>query len=553
MKSVMNDLINRTHPERASFKKQNLSIGNAHRTPSMTPLNRGLQAEIKCPVISGHRPLRFKRILPLVMMLCSFTSVFLRGQKLWAYEPLPTHAGLSAQALMNSDLHTFLRTSFGQKRGLFTALHLDAKSMDIRLHRHISLKLKRLDPAAGLTPGKDGKAQFLSGWVLAGSVFAELPASNNRNHFFCPATQQGLDNESPLSDAMLSIAALLEGGDSMREFLTGTGFELKGIAAWKWAVAPDNPYSEQEIYRHWANSIALTSPSARNNEMILAMVGIGGLLHVLQDMASPTHVRNDFLIGHLQKLGKSFYNRASAYERFVAETFGEFGLPEYRQAPIEKAKIRDFFSSKNWQGLADITHLNHFSPGTVPPPILISSHSNPKEILKRLRSKLAFQKPDLTAVDLRCAASSRTCYLPGKSGPLLAYHLDQENRLVFSLDKRTFAATARHLLPLAVGYSTGLINFLTRGKLEVKFDGQDLRIKNAGIGCSSGRLRIFWENEQGQRKVLKDIASSKTVKKGQKIASLSLHLPTNAKAIAVLFEGKDIHQQPMVAAQVLDL
>lgn len=461
-----------------------------------------------------------------------------------AYEGGTTHAGITSEAILASRLHTFLRREHGLNLGLFTRLKLSSANMVARDARKLKHHLIRLDPGGGFRPDARG-GMPAAGWVLAGSVLADVPSSANRNHFYSPVLRTGLDQPNLLLGSAVRFLATLEGGDTVREFFTATGFDLTGTSAVKWIRSADNPRSRDRFYKHLADSVAADTPTRRQHSLAMALMVMGDLLHTLQDMASPTHVRNDFASGHLQRLGRSSFNRGSAYERHVASAYGQHGIPAYRGPAIKRGQLEHFFSSPGWNGLADITNLEHFSPGTIPGPVKVLRDTDQTELHQRLVKRLPMAKPVLPPFSLSCA-SRKVCYLKGQRGQLVAYRVDSRGRLRFFLDSKCFAASARALLPLAVGYSTGLVDHLLRGRVSVTHSGGEVRVKNLGAPLTAARVRILAQDASGKRTQLAAPAAKLPAARGAVLATAKVQAK-GAAEIVVLVEGKDKLGAPLVA------
>lgn len=468
-----------------------------------------------------------------------------------AYDGGTTHAGLTASAATSSSLHRFLRGAMGLSKGLLEPLKLSRSAVDRRTYRRLTRKLARLDPSGGYRPGPDTGQRAL-GWLMAGSVLADMPSSANRNHFYSPALKRGLDNRRWLITGLVGIAALFEGGDTVRQWLTGTGFDLTGVAAPTWAASADNPHSLTAFTSHIADAVSARDPGHREHHLALALTALGATLHLLQDMASPTHVRDDFIDGHLQRLGQSVFYRGSSYERYVAQTYGQFALPKYPGEPIRRPRVLDYFSSTRWDGLADLTSLYHFSPGTLPPSVLVVRDSVPAELTKRLESRLPLTRPRLPRLDLSCARRGR-CHLRGKHGPLLAYAVDTKKQLRFFLDRRCHRAAARRLLPLAAGFSAGLVNHLLRGAAEIARDDGKIKVVNRGARVASGKVLLLWEDAKGARTRIKELTLGQPVAKGEALALFEVAVPTKARRLVALVQGKDQAGDPLVTAAQLKL
>jgi hypothetical protein len=265
-------------------------------------------------------------------------------------------------------------------------------------------------------------------------------------------------------------------------------------------------------------------------------------------------VRNDFLEGHLQRLGGSNFNRGSIYEHYVALRFGQQGIPPYDGPAIVRPSVAAFFSTRAWDGLGDITALSHFSPGTLPHSVVVLPGARREEIRRRLNRRLPLQRPAVGRLNLKCARAGRSCHLRGAHGPLLAYSLDRRSNLRFHLDRRCREATARHLLPLAVGYSTGLIDHLLRGRVALEWEEGLLTLKNAGVPLREARAQLLAEDRQGRRKPLKaGWALRPDSAGGQPLGSTRLSLPPGTRALVALLQGTDKNGQPLIAAARLAL
>ncbi len=475
-----------------------------------------------------------------------------------AYEGPTTHVGLTTEAMLGSNLHAYLRQRLGHGLGLFTRLELKGAAMDTRVHRLLQFDLEKLDPAGGYRPdAKEG--QFAGAWSLAGSVLAEAPASRNRHHFYCPADGQGLKNPAPALGWFIGLLATIEGADTVRKFFTGTAFDLTGMPATEWLLHKHNPHSVAAFYSNLAASVSEASPARRRHHLALAMMALGGTLHLLQDMASPTHVRNDFASGHLQKLGSSTMDRGPAYERFVAQRFGQHGLPPKGGEPVTRPDLRSYFHSAKWDGLADLTHLTHFSPGTLPAPQAVRAGTGealaPALVQQKLSKSLRYQKPAVGAPDLACAAR-QTCYLRGPGGdPLAAYRVGARGKLRFRLDDRVHAAAARRLLPMAARFSTGFINHLLRGEIELALAGPDsVALTNRGPAFESGRVRVMAEDDKGSRTVLADQPLAGPLAPGAALAPLKVAIPKGTISLVGLVEGVEKGSgDPALATVILKL
>jgi hypothetical protein len=297
--------------------------------------------------------------------------------------------------------------------------------------------------------------------------------------------------------------------------------------------------------------VSESTPRRRDHHLAVALLAMGGVLHLLQDMASPSHVRNDYAVAHMEKLGTSLFDRGSSYERLVAAHFGQFGVPAMSEPAPSRERLAYFFSSPAWTGLADGTAAAYFSPGTLPPPLPLVAGADARELRDRLQGKLSLSQPSLGAIDLACARR-RTCYMGGRRAPRLAYRVDANGVLRFFLDQRCHATAARKLLPRAVAYSAGLIDFLLRGQVSLERQGEQLVVNNLGAPFASGRVRLFAEDSKGLRALLRELPLGSTGRDAR-LAALEVKPPSSAVALVALVEGKDPAGEQVIATSRLSL
>jgi len=240
---------------------------------------------------------------------------------------------------------------------------------------------------------------------------------------------------------------------------------------------------------------------------------IGQVIHHLQDMAQPQHVRNDPHCDSMicQTFDPRLYS-PSHYEKYtdldsptdrsrqirVNLPFLEAGSsPVYPGANAATApfkKPRDFWRTTapgsaiaSGKGIAEYTNRNFFSAGTLtnpspypsPQPPAISDWYQPTDTVDIQQllpgtplqgSVRFFARPVTDALNGTTDTNARTL-----SDGLLDADLAEiysttgtSGYLVFALNRFTFDAAHRYLIPRAVAYSSGLINYFFRGQLDVR-------------------------------------------------------------------------------------
>src|SRR5580704_12746296 len=150
-----------------------------------------------------------------------------------AYDPATTHAGLTEQAVLASELHRVLAHRLSRPLGLFEPIVLNRGDLDPTTARVLGGRLDALDPAGGYRPGADGAAPALA-WVVAGAVIAETPAERGKNLFFDPSRGNGLAEAGGTFQIGHDLRMLFAEGGGLRGAATGTTFNLTGRPSPEW-------------------------------------------------------------------------------------------------------------------------------------------------------------------------------------------------------------------------------------------------------------------------------------------------------------------------------
>jgi len=174
----------------------------------------------------------------------------------------------------------------------------------------------RAGPANSLLIPQNGEIRVPLKRLFFAGVFAEdNPNLRARNHFHDPevlhpppAGDRGLDNSGLLDllqDLLVRLASMFRGWDNY-------DFDATGISALDRALnrSPDGSSSptqaspspnlfdlgdaERYLYRWHAG----VTQEEREHALGLHFLAVAHVLHLLEDMTSPAHVRNDFIVDH---------------------------------------------------------------------------------------------------------------------------------------------------------------------------------------------------------------------------------------------------------------
>ena len=454
-----------------------------------------------------------------------------------AYDPATTHAGLTEQAVLASELHRVLGHRLSRPLGLFEPIVLNRADLDPTLARVLGGRLDALDPSGGYRPGADGAAPALA-WVVAGAVIAETPAERAKNLFFDPSRGSGLTQAGGAFQVGHDLRMLFAEGGGLRAAATGTTFNLTGRPSPEWLLAPENDVGLPAFYDQLEQATIAERPGPRATALARALLALGGTLAVLEDAGDPAHVRNDFRGAYLGDGGSSLFDRGSPFERYVAETFGQAGVPP-AAAPVNRPTVMAYITAADRQGLADRTQRRFFSDGTLPEPVVVDRLTTGVEAMRDARESLPYALPTLPHLDLTGMGDIHYAYASGEPGAppahrrrLLAY-LRVPGRVRFFLDRAVYQDSARALLPEIGAYAAGLVDHLFRAdiRLEIKAGSVAVSVTGARGIVRKGEVRLYFEDASGRRSGFASVPASTTPS--------TLTIPAGARRIAAALRAED--------------
>jgi len=435
-----------------------------------------------------------------------------------AWEPQTTHAGLAEQAALASRLHKRLVT-LGWAGGLFEPLTIPPADAPA-----LMTVLKLLSPTHGSVPDARGRQAALA-WLTAGAALADIPASQGANHFFDPATGAGWT----APDRGLS--------DKVRQVLGQGALPDKGVPAPDWLTTKTNPFNLEQFHNQYAKAVSAATPGERSRYMAAALVAAGAMLHTLGDLGAPSRVRSDWA-AHLEPLGAGVDDLGSRFERIAALAYGRLGVPGPSRT-ITRTHLRDYVTSKDGGGLADVIARSYFSPNTLPEPTRISGEAKPH---------LARPQPALPArLNIMAANRDDGTTLRSPSGTCLARYRVEHDVVTFSLDDDCLLDQLSAILPEVTAYETGLLDFLLRGELTLTAAGQ---ITVSGTGLGAGSIEILVEDDRGVRTSIGNVQATVTAGSDQ-LAQIAAP-PAGTRVVAV-YRGTDAAGEPIVAVGAMPL
>ncbi len=477
---------------------------------------------------------------PIAIAFIAFTLLTVARPEAPAWQAQTTIAGIIEQAALSSSLHQRLNEQLGLRDGLFAVVRVPPADAPALFEI-----LGKLNPTNGQVPDPNGRQSAIA-WLAAGGALADTPPEHAVNHFQDWETGKGA---SGASQGLFARLRNRIASTTLREKLVSGG-----VSASEWIVSPSNPMSVRGFHDQYRKAVSSRTVGERERHAAGALLAAGAIVHVLADMASPAHVRDD-LGSFYDKVSGDQTDVGSRFERVAELAFGRLGI-ERPTAPIEKPTLRDFFSSKDKTGLADVVGGRYFSAGTLPRPIAIGPGQNSQAIASALAKALRRAAPaPLGPFDLDAARTTAGGRLESPSGVCLAhFHLRDKkhgkSELVFSIPDACAVEQQRELLPLAASYGAGALAYLFRGSLTINASGQGLTVSAASKGIGAGTLTAYWDNELGVRTSLATVPVASRVAAKKALGTVPAP-PATAKTVAVLFEGVDAIGEPLSAAATI--
>jgi hypothetical protein len=255
--------------------------------------------------------------------------------------------------------------------------------------------------------------------------------------------------------------------------------------------------------------------------------GLGRQIHLVQDAASPGHVRNDpHFFYNYESLVDSVQNEDPiAFAGWLSAAPDVVGAPDpgWRRfdpnplAPISIARLidSDRYTGGNpgtttsaLIGLAEYTNANFFSEDR----IFTENEVDPqKRFPFPSRASVTEQDFDIrigNAIVKRRyfvkTADGATGYRLATVGFLREYHqrfnLDRTRfRESPALDEAVYRDYASRLVPRAVAYSTALIDYFFRGRMVGFGDDSSMRIQNLSDESMNGTFTLYYDDQSDVR------------------------------------------------------
>ena len=465
-------------------------------------------------------------------------------------------------------------------------------------HREISERaadpaVSRLDQVLkeeiGLTDGvrRTLIGRQIRGLVGSGADEEDVPFLRPLNHFHNPLLSWG--------DAGLSMGyGLVARANSSVLWQQTLGQDATSvrIALLPWRVGGGD-WSWQDTRRRYLDALTGTDragrlnslPSGREQTLAEVFLGLGHLVHLIQDATVPAHVRNDAHPDFLpfQEDGyEKWVERVRTQARRRAEFDALLALPPVRppasiftetknpDAPVPIARLidTDRFERLSFGlltdtdlGVAEYTNGNFLSRDTIfrgfdlPRPT--SLEPTPFAEAEGARFRTYFSKvTEGEAVPHFVAVGA----LQRKLREALQVDRDQVPAGGWVLEDRVHRDYAARLIPRAVGFSAALLDYFVRGRLDVDLfafadpEGVDpavVQVRGTNVSddaLGAGTLRLYADDPAGVRTPLPPASPTAdltvTAAPGQPVVSAPFRMTADAERVVAVYQGKLGEEKP---------
>ena len=392
----------------------------------------------------------------------------------------------------------------------------------------------------------------LEEWIERGSTLEDEPPCRASNHFHNPLEPW---TESYMSDQPWFINLWCSGGEyppgnikSDVHWATGytapapDGTKVDTGNQWDWDHAREYYYSYLTGKDFQGNPVA-TTKDQRQKYFSKCFQSLGQVLHLIQDMAVPAHVRNDFR-SHLDWVGitpgtlfhptKWFGDK---FEYFVAKH--DEWITGSSGGDLADPTLTRFWDTDNYNGqtpsislsspligLTEYTNINFASKNTIfAEDFLIDYdssndvyyHPYPRKSSTDMDVILSGNKPPETIIDEDGKADLRVYVAKTGDGAqvarfVTATYFTNEIKAVpdydvaifyrsLEIDKECAKDYASKLLPRAIGYSAGMLDYFFRGEIDMVPDdemGFGYVIVNKTEEDMAGTFELYYDNSSDQ-------------------------------------------------------
>lgn len=475
-------------------------------------------------------------MISLIMLLTFNSSI------LFAHDAYVVHPSITESAVLKSSLHLHLQRNLNVKDGLNAVI-----------------------PPSG--------NQSILEWLSRGSSDEDSPMCRAANHFHDPLKPWA---SSAMNDSPWWVNAVCSAWAPYYSNVTwATGLTVtKGLPI---TYNPGNfksPSLWEKAKSLYYHAVTATTKAEREDYFAQTFSALGQVMHLLQDMSVPAHVRNDFQ-SHLVFTGLCVNDQCSGnptdwfanpFEHYVQSHSQLISDAVSSQPLAGRSWLADFWDTEQYNGsnpssmttlgLAEITNANYFSDNTIPNHSPSIEHLFPHPMIGAAEFHICEDEEKGTANVRRYICRNN------QSGPLAKItsvsFLNEEQTIANAdlsslrlvLDDNVHDAYARKLLPLAIDFSAKLLDHFFRGRVTFEIAGEEIKIRNtSGETMIGGQFELYYDNSNGERNLVTVAPVTRLYYLDEQ--TIPFAEPQGASTITVIYVGKLGNEENVVACKTM--
>lgn len=299
--------------------------------------------------------------------------------------------------------------------------------------------------------------------------------------------------------------------------LAGTGLNdiYSGASSFDWASDDGNDWSWKTARNKYYVGLTASTETTRKSALADAFRALGQVMHLVQDLASPAHVRNDV---HVLKDGFEAYTKENIKELnfspVVLEGSGTSVTPFAPKSFWDSDQYDGSNpSASNAIGLAEYTNANFVSQDTIftednlndkhyfpyPRKADVVFHEEPSN--RQWQGRDVYKKY-FSLEKIQAGEKIKHFATASKLYDQLSENPESYN---YGLDDQCYRDYTALLIPRATGYSADLLNYYFRGSVDMVPTQSDLKkynIKNNSDEDMNGVFELYYDNSKNQRNLL---------------------------------------------------
>ena len=485
-----------------------------------------------------------------------------------AWDPSTTHATMTKRAVTASAMHVRWMDDSDLQRGVFSPLRLDPATLPEDMQRQIVRALRSAHAAGGAAglggpgacPGASaplptralcvkGDQWELSalGWIQLG-MLAEVDPRDRLLHHFAdrqdPSALTWADRSLPRA---VLRAEHRRNGASVSEAMAGTAFAGKAPSVAAWLDDPADPLAPRQALAQLRQASVAETAKARDGAMALGLMGIGALLHVVQDVGVPAHARGD-ITAFFSPLSRTTGDRGLPLQEFVRVEYGTHGLPQAlgldprqttRGVLLSETLRGHVVGDDDFEGIVARAGHRFLSETSLPEPMHLPPDATAEEAAAALLADSDLDPVELQGAKLSPWPEPEGYVVSGGGRPLAAFEVDAVGQVRLFVDRRVYRDQAGHLIPFGVEVSRSLIDLLLPAFPEAdRVEGSDVLALNlADWPYEAPVLHVMVEDRAGRRTTAKRVK----LRAGQRnrVAGAIVTVPEDARVVLVVEATSD--------------